>query len=70
MYYTLLHVLKDLKAVTVFCPLYQDTRDQLRVNGRLDFKALLTAVERAKKMTKWQFWLAEELIGEQGLGLP
>jgi hypothetical protein len=45
----------------------QDTRDQLRVNGRFDFEALLTTVEG---VTKWwlrrrilgQFWLAEELI--------
>jgi hypothetical protein len=64
------HERETPKHVTIFCPLYQDTRDQLRVNGRLDFEGLLMTVERVKKATKWwlrrrilgQFWLAEELI--------
>jgi len=30
--------------VTIFCLLFHDTREQLRVNKRLDFKTLLTAV--------------------------
>jgi hypothetical protein len=63
------HERETPKHVTIFCPLYQDTRDQLRVNGRSDFEALLTTVEGVKKVTKWwlrrrilgQFWLAEEL---------
>jgi hypothetical protein len=64
------HERETPKHVTIFCPLYQDTRDQLRVNGRLDFEALLTTVEGVKRVTRWwlrrrilgQFWLAEELI--------
>jgi hypothetical protein len=30
--------------VTIFCPLHQDTREQLRVNGRFDFDTLVTTV--------------------------
>jgi hypothetical protein len=56
--------------VTIFCPLHQDTREQLRINGRLDFGALVTTAEGVKRFTRWwlrrrileQFWLADELI--------
>jgi hypothetical protein len=39
------------KHVTVFCLLYQDIREQLKVNGRLDFRELLTTVEGVKRVT-------------------
>jgi hypothetical protein len=58
------------KHVTIFCPRYHDSREQLRINGRLDFSELLTTAEGVRKVTRWwlrrrvleQFWLAEELI--------
>ena len=48
--------------VTIFCPLYQGTREQLRINGRLDFGALLTKVEGVKKVTRW--WLRRRILGQ------
>ena len=48
--------------VTIFCPLYQGTREQLRINGRLDFEALLTKVEGVKKVTRW--WLRRRILGQ------
>jgi hypothetical protein len=65
------HEQETPKHVTVFCPCYQDAREQLRINGRLDFRELLTTVEGTRKVTRWwlrirrvleQFRLAEELI--------
>jgi hypothetical protein len=58
------------KHVTVFCPRYHGTREQLRTNGHLDYKTLLTTAEGAKKVTRWwlrrgileQFRLADKLI--------
>jgi hypothetical protein len=58
------------KYVTVFCLRYHDSREQLRINGRLGFSELLTTAEGVRKVTRWwlrrrvleQFWLAEELI--------
>ena len=55
---------------TVFCPRYRATRNQLLIDGRLDFKRLLTAKEGVSKLTRWwirsgklnQFQLANELI--------
>jgi reverse transcriptase-like protein len=55
---------------TVFCPRYRATRNQLLVDGRLDFKRLLTEKEGVSKLTRWwirsgrlnQFQLANELI--------
>jgi hypothetical protein len=57
--------------VSIFCSLHQDTREQLRINGRLpDFDALVTTAEGFKRVTRWwlrrrileQSWLADELI--------
>jgi Reverse transcriptase (RNA-dependent DNA polymerase)/Endonuclease-reverse transcriptase len=56
--------------ITISCPRYQDTRDSLRINGRLDFKELLSTAEGVRKVTRWwlkrgileQFRLAAELI--------
>jgi len=36
---------------TVFCPRYRDTRNQLLIDGRLDFKRLLTEKEGVSKLT-------------------
>jgi hypothetical protein len=55
---------------TVFCPRYRATRNQLLIDGRLDFKRLLTEKEGVSKLTRWwlrsgklnQFQLANELI--------
>jgi hypothetical protein len=50
--------------------LYQDRREQLMVNGRLDFNPLITTVEGVEKVTGWwlrmrileQFRLSDDLI--------
>jgi hypothetical protein len=54
----------------------QEGPEPLRVNGRLDFKELLTTVEGVKRVIRWlrrgipdQFWLADKMIEEQGSGL-
>jgi hypothetical protein len=39
------HERETPKHITVFCLYYQNTREQLRINGRLDFRELLTTVE-------------------------
>jgi hypothetical protein len=51
-------------------PRYRATRNQLLIDGRLDFKRLLTEKEGVSKLTRWwirsgklnQFQLANELI--------
>jgi hypothetical protein len=56
--------------VTIFCPKHQEARNQLRLNGTLDFRRLLTEKEGVAKITRWwirrgilnQFKLAKELI--------
>jgi hypothetical protein len=58
------------KNITIFCPRYHDSREQLRINGRLDFRQLLTTAEGVRKVTRWwlrrrvleQFRLVKELI--------
>jgi hypothetical protein len=54
-------------------PLDQDTREQLKVEGRLDFRKLLIAVEGFKRATTWWLWrgIPEQVrlaIDEQGSG--
>jgi hypothetical protein len=46
-WFTTGHERETPKQITVFCPRYQDkdTREQLQINGRLDFRELLTIVE-------------------------
>ena len=57
--------------VTVFCPRYQATRNQLLLNNRMNYRRLLTEKERVAKLSRWwmrngrleQFRLAKELLG-------
>ena len=52
------------------CPEHRATRNQLLINGGLDFKRLLTEKEGVSKLARWwirsgrlnQFRLANELI--------
>ena len=64
------HERETARHTTVFCPEYRATRNQLLIDGGLDFKRLLTEKEGVSKLARWwirsgrlnQFRLANELI--------
>jgi len=64
------HERETARHTTVFCPEYRATRNQLLIDGGLDFKRLLTEKEGVSKLARWwirsgrlnQLRLANELI--------
>jgi hypothetical protein len=60
----------NAEAYNRLLPALPRSKEQLRINGRLNFRELLTTAEGVRKVTRWwlrrrileQFRLAEELI--------